>query len=122
MKKQTVMPTQIFQVAYDQGLLRVREVVLTEHGFSVRSALGNTDARHVLAENAPYDAFLIGWSATSSERKSIVSWLKQRWPTIPVIALHDPYQEPTPGADFTATYDTPAGWISTVKTVLQRKQ
>lgn len=118
----TVVPTRIFQVAYDQGLLRVREVVLAEHGFSVRSALGNTDARHVLAEDAPYDAFLIGWSATSSERKSIVSWLKQHWPTIPVIALHYPYQEPTPGADVAATYDTPQGWIGAVKTALQRKQ
>ena len=118
----TVMPQRIFQIAYDLGLLRVREVALAEQGFSVNSALGNTDARRVLAEDAPYDAFLIGWSATSSERKSIVSWLKQRWPAITVIALHDPYQEPTPGADVAATYDTPEGWIGAVKTALQRKQ
>ena len=115
------MTPRVFQVAYDQGLLRVREFTLAEHGFSVSSALGNAEARRLLAENAPFDAFMVGWSATKAERQAIVRWLKQRWPVIPVVAIHDFFQGPILEADATATHDSPEEWISAVKAVLQRK-
>jgi hypothetical protein len=95
-------------------------LVLHQHGFSVLSALGNVEARRALASDASFDAFLIGWSTTYEERRAIVGWLKQRWPTIPVIAIHDSFQRPIPGADFTSAHDTPDEWISAVKTATQQ--
>jgi hypothetical protein len=92
-----------------------REMVLTENGFAVVSALGNREARHALAGEAPFDAFLVSWSTTYEERKAIVIWLKQHWPAIPVVAIHDSFQRPIPGADVTATHDTPEEWLAAVE-------
>jgi DNA-binding NtrC family response regulator len=109
------LAARVFQVAYDQGLLTVREWALSRYGLSVTSAFGNAEARRLLAENAPFDVFVVGWSTTFQERKAIVSWLKQRWPAIPVVAIHDSFQTPIPGADVTTTHDTPEEWIAAVR-------
>lgn len=60
-------------------LLRLREMLLLHEGFTVTSVCGNAEARRLLAQEAPFDAFLIGWSTTHDEREAIVHWLKQRW-------------------------------------------
>ncbi len=79
------------------------------------SAFGNAEARRLLAENAPFDVFVVGWSTTLHERKAMVSWLKQRWRAIPVVAIHDSFQNPIQGADVTATHDTPEQWKVAVR-------
>ena len=109
------MPARVLQVGYDPGLVRVRELALAQSGFSVVSVLGNPEACRKLAETAPFDVFLIGWSTAYEDRKAIVGWMKERWPKIPVIAIHDTFRSPIPGADIAATHDTPEEWISAVE-------
>jgi DNA-binding NtrC family response regulator len=109
------MAARIFQIAYDRSLLRVRELTLVHDGFAVTSAFGNAEARRLLADDAPFDVFLIGWSTTHDERKSIVSWLKRHWPAVPVVAIHDSFEHPIPGADVTATHDTVEEWLAAIE-------
>lgn len=35
--------------------------------------------------------FLMGWSTTQNERKDVVLWLKQRGPSLPVVAVHNAF-------------------------------
>src|SRR6185312_524433 len=100
--------------------MRVREMVLVQSGYSVASASGSAEARRLLALEAPYDAFLIGWSMPFNQRKDTVLWLKQHWPNVPVVAIHNAFQSPTPGADRCATHDTPEEWIGAVKAATQK--
>jgi len=110
----------IFQIAYNEALMRVREMVLVQNGYSVASAPGSAEARRLLVLEAPYDAFLVGWSMPSNQRKDIVLWLKQHWPKVPVVAIHDAFQSPTPGADVCTAHDTPEEWIGAVKAATQK--
>ena len=41
-------------------LLHLREMLLIQNGFAVTSVCGNAEARRLLAQEAPFDAF---WSA-----------------------------------------------------------
>ena len=104
----------IFQVAYDRTLLHLRELALREGGYVVASAYGNPDSERLLADEAPFDAFLVGWSTTHDKRKAMVGWLKRRWPAIPVVAIQDSFQAPIPGADINTTHDTPEEWLAAV--------
>lgn len=106
----------IFHIGYDPMLLHLREMLLIQNGFAVTSVCGNAEARRLLAQEAPFDAFLVGWSTTYDQREAIVHWLKQRWPKIPVIAIRDWFQNAIPGADLTATHNTPEEWLVAVQT------
>lgn len=112
------MPVRVFQVAYNQQLLRVREMILQQKGFTVHSVIGNSEACRLLGEEAfgdsRFDCFIIGWSGSYEEKKSITEWIKQKWPTIPVVAIHDQFVR-IPKADITATHDTPEEWIRAVE-------
>ena len=109
------MAARVFQIAYDRTLLHVREMLLAQCGYTVASACGNSEACQLLATEAPFDAFFVSWSATHDERKAIVLWLKQHWPSVPVVAIHDSFQSPIPGADFIATHDTPQEWLAAIE-------
>ena len=114
------MAPRIFQIAYNEGLMRLREIALVQSGYSVASVSGSAEARQLLLLQAPYDAFFIGWSMPSDQRKDVVLWLKQHWPNVPVVAIHDAFQSPTPGADVCAAHDTPQEWIGAVKAATQK--
>ena len=110
----------IFHVSYDPILLRLREMLLIQKGFAVTSVCGNAEACRLLAEEAPFDAFLVGWSTTHDNREAIVLWLKQRWPKIPVIAICDWFQSAIPGADLTASHNTPEEWLAAVQSATRQ--
>jgi DNA-binding NtrC family response regulator len=110
------MPGRVFQIAWDQTLLRIREFILRQNGFAVVSVFGAAQAREQLADDAPFDVFMVGWSTSHKDRIAMVAWLKERWPKIPVVAIHDSFQRPIAGADVTATHDTPEEWLAAVVT------
>jgi DNA-binding NtrC family response regulator len=114
------MTPRIFQIAHDGDLMRLREMVLVQSGYSVTSAAGNAEVRRLLTQEAPFDAFFIGWSMTLDERKDIIVWLKQHWPSVPVVAIHNAFQSATAGADFCASHDTPEEWIGAVKAATRK--
>ena len=116
----TSQQCRIFQVGYDPMLSRLREMLLLQEGFAVTSVCGNAEARRLLAQEAAFDAFLVGWSTTHAEREAIVLWLKQRWPKIPVVAIQDWFQGAIPGADLTASHNTPEEWLAAVQTATRK--
>ncbi|MGI9101674.1 MAG: hypothetical protein ACR2IF_04430 [Terriglobales bacterium] len=105
----------IFQVAYDQSLLAIRQEMLKTAGFDVVSAQGNQAAREMLSENHAYDLIVVGWSAGDHPRRDIVTWIKQRWPQLRVIALHDTRNHPIPDADYNSASENPHEWFEAVK-------
>src|SRR5690348_8545885 len=94
--------------------MRIRELLLAQSGYSVASACGNAEARRLLAEEAPFDVFFVAWCTAYHERKAIVVWLKQHWPAVRVVAIHDSFQRSIPGADICAKHDTPDEWLGAV--------
>ncbi|HKU24764.1 MAG TPA: hypothetical protein VJQ54_04785 [Candidatus Sulfotelmatobacter sp.] len=110
----------IFHVGYDPMLLRLREMLLIQKGFAVTSVCGNAAARRLLEQEAPFDAFLVGWDTANHEREAIVHWLKQHWPKIPLIAIRDWFQNTIPGADLTASHNTPEEWLAAVQTATRK--
>lgn len=109
------MGAQVLQIAYNLALGRAREMALADFGFSVTSVIGNSEARRLLSGGAAFDVFFVGWSGTYDERCEIVSWLKERWPATPVVAIHDRLRAPIPGANVSATHDSPGQWLAAVE-------
>jgi DNA-binding response OmpR family regulator len=62
-------------------------MLLREAGYLVTTVVGS-DAGMEAAESGKFTAFIVGHLAPEPERLRLIRWLKQKFPKIPVIALH----------------------------------
>jgi hypothetical protein len=101
-------------ISYDRTLGKIRELILEQAGYTVRSVVGN-QAGMLAAETDCFDIFIVGNTARREVREQMAGWLKQRFPSTPVIALKRwEYESPITEADcVTATVD-PAEWLKIV--------
>jgi len=107
----------VFQIAYDEILLITRAELLRNRGYDVSSALGNHDARRVLAKGGKYRVFLIGHAAPQVERQEMAQWLKSNFPEAKILALNAPEIGRLPEADFNFVLNGPEEWLATVGAV-----
>ena len=109
----------IVQVAYEASLLKTRERLLSANGFDVKSALGSKELKQIPREHfLAAAALLVGHATDTEEREHIVSWAKQNYPDLPVVALRkSTTSEPIRGADVTADREDPSQWLEAIKKV-----
>jgi hypothetical protein len=108
----------VFQIAYDGKLLSTRAGVLRAQGYKVISVLGNETAKAVLGYGREYDLFIIGHAASRKVRVEMVTWLKERYPKAPILALNPPDCVRLDGADYNAKQNGPDAWLPVVTTAL----
>jgi hypothetical protein len=105
----------IFQIAYDEQLMATRAEVLKAHGFAIISVLGNEAAKAALATPRYYSLFLLGHAAGPKARTEMADWLKEKYPSVPILALNPPYQQQLEPADYNVVLNGPEEWLFVVE-------
>jgi len=114
-------PHRILQVAYYEGLLRTRATMLQRAGYTVVSVLGSEARIIVPRVISASDLVLIGFSGPYADRASLVRWLKQEYPRLPLVALQARLSERFPEADCVTLSEDPEVWLGAVAGCLARK-
>ena len=109
------MSTHILHVAYDQGLLETRTLMLKSRGDRLTSLRGNQAAMSLSPESlAQFDAAVIGFSSTHAVRSTLLQWFKSNSPSLPVIVLQFHHFEKFPQADCVTLSEDPVAWLNAV--------
>ncbi len=111
----------IFHISYYDSLLRTRQALLERDGYSVSSVLGNEQAKSIAPELLPQmDAVVLGFSGDYTQRATILHWLKEHYPSVPIVALQANGAERFPEADYATLAEDPEVWLATVARCLHR--
>ena len=101
----------MFQIAYDQALLFTRAELLKSRGYHVESALGNDDAKQHLAGSSGFELFIVGHAADRRTREEMAAWIRERFPSVRILALNPPHQPELANADYNIRQDGPEVWL-----------
>jgi hypothetical protein len=83
------LPKIIIQIAYSATNLDERAHTLKDQGHEVISMLGNSDALRQRDQFEHADVVVLGHAADLTVRKKMVLWLKQNYPGLRIVALHN---------------------------------
>jgi len=103
----------IFQISYDEEAGVRRAELLKSGGYGVISVLGNEAAKVLLSSIQHYDLFIVGPAAPEERRREMVDWLKEKYPTLKILALN-PLHQQLANADYNARADGPENWLPLV--------
>lgn len=108
----------IFQIGYTHSLTLTREMLLRQRGYEVFSVEGTHEAKRHLAscDDGRYRLIIIGHAASATERRELISWLRERFPKVKILALNPPH-DGTTGADFDVLLNGPETWLRIVDRV-----
>jgi hypothetical protein len=95
----------IGQVAYDYAKGRTRTHALREQDYEVVTVVGNDAAKLVLDLSPNWSLFIIGEGPANDVRGEMASWLKERFPGVPILALNPPSAPVLDGADYNISHD-----------------
>ena len=95
----------VCQVAYDPIKAKARTRTLRANAYEVVTVMGNESAKLVLDLCDGWSAFIVADSASQNVRQEMVSWLKSKFPAIPVVALNPATAPMLPGADYNVRHD-----------------
>src|SRR5690348_14221583 len=109
----------VCQISYDSQLGSERAAVLRRSGYEVISVYGNEAARVILSTTEqPCHAFIVGHGASQEQRREMLLWLKERFPTSRVIVMNGPGISPLPGADYNVKLNGPENLLPVIETAL----
>jgi hypothetical protein len=109
---------QVFQIGYHEGLLITRAELLKRRGYSVRSALGNDEAKRTIDKGGIYHLFIVGHAAKKKTRQEMVDWLKANFPGPKILALNPPDEMNVNGADYNILLNGPEEWLAAVTSAI----
>lgn len=109
----------VFQVAYDERLLKERAELLRGRGYEVVSVMGNERAKAVLGLPERVDLFIVGHGGPEETRREMVEWLKRSYAKTPILALNPPEYQELAGANYNVELDKPEAWLSMVDAALE---
>jgi DNA-binding NtrC family response regulator len=89
----------ILSVSYDQSLLYTRHSILEQHGHSVVSAFGFTQALKCCEEAKDFSIFILGHSIPRQDKEALIAAFRAHCPGT-VVALKRVNESPVAGADF----------------------
>ncbi len=111
----------VVAISYDTRLAVVRAEALRLCGYDVTSIIGNQAAKAVLGLRQPCDLFLVGPAAPEKIRTGMVSWLKEQYPGLPILALNEPTITSMTGADYNVEFSGAGSWLAALARLLPRK-
>jgi len=103
--------TRVFQIGYRKNLVFWRSHILKLKGYEVSSVVGNEAAILALIDLPKHDVFIIGHEAPEQTRRDMVQWLRAKYPTTKILALHPPEYQPLLGVDHNALEHDPDEWL-----------
>jgi|SRR5579871_495923 len=111
----------ILSVSYDESLLKTRQLILEQSGYSVVSALGFTDAMKQCREGLDFDLFVLGHSIPLRDKQALVEAFRVNSRAV-VVALKRAGEDlASTGADFQADPSDPAGMLQLISNIIQAR-
>src|SRR5215469_15646294 len=107
------------QIGYDHEMARERTDRLRAKGYDVVTVIGNEAAKLVLDLSQSWSFFIIGDAAPKERREEMASWLKAKFPAVPILALNPPTAVVLPGADYNVEHNDQL-WLPLVVRALER--
>jgi DNA-binding response OmpR family regulator len=115
------MAAKVLSISYDEPLLKTREMILTQAGYEVTSALGFPEALKYCNERA-YDLVIMGQSIPRRDKQSMLEKVR-RFDGVPVLAFRLHGEEPMLGVDYSIeNSEGPAALLSTIKKAVSAKR
>ena len=113
------MPKQILTISYDENLLKTRELLLKGEGFTVKSALGFTEALRACQNAAEFDLVILGHTIPHSDKVSLLSHVRKSC-SAPVLSIVRHSEERLQGVDaYVSSQDGPKAFLDAVKRAVQ---
>jgi DNA-binding response OmpR family regulator len=107
----------ILHIIYDRAAGGVRHELLTGAGFDVVTVNDNFEAKEACEQNR-FKAIIVGYGSPLPERKSMVDWLRNHCPGVPIISLHSPRFLPVREADYSIDGTNTAAVVTTLRNVV----
>ncbi len=102
-------------VSWNPSLASTREMLLTQAGYTVISALGEEEAASRCGAKA--DLLVLGHSVPQNEKQAVIKCFRQHCQA-PVLSLLRPGQAKLPEADFAVEAFNPADFVQAVQNIL----
>jgi DNA-binding response OmpR family regulator len=113
--KTEVFSPHILCVSWDPALARTREILLTEHGYTVTSALGLEESRERCKTKA--HLLLLGHSVPRIEKQHILDCFRQ-FNNAPTLSLVAPGQQKLPDVDYAVETFNPEQLVTTIREIV----
>jgi DNA-binding response OmpR family regulator len=110
------MPTAktVLCVSWIPSLATTREMLLTQAGYKVITAIGMDQA---VSRRAEADLLVLGHSLPRDEKQALIQWFKE-YSDSPILSLLKPLQDKLPGADVGVEAFNPGDFIRAVQGIL----
>ncbi len=108
-------PKNVLCVSWIPSLATTREMLLTQAGYTVISALGKEEA--VSKWDAKADLIILGHSLPRDEKLALIEWFREH-SKVPILSLLKSGQEKLPGADVGVEAFSPAEVVRAVEKIL----
>ena len=109
------LPKSVLCVSWSPSLASTREMLLTQAGYTVISALGEEEAASRCGAKAAL--LVLGHSVPRNEKQAVIKCFRQHCQA-PVLSLLRPGQAKLPEADFAVEAFNPADFVQAVQTIL----
>jgi hypothetical protein len=109
------MAKSVLVISWHQNLAKTRQMLLSQAGYVVTSAVGRTEA--ALGCRGGADLLVLGHSVPASEKKEVIACYRQ-YSTGPVLSLLRSDQHKLPDADFGVEASDPAEVVQVVRKIL----
>lgn len=113
------MAKSVLLVSWNQSVARTREMLLSEAGYSVTSAVGRDQAASCCRSRA--DLLILGHSVPVSEKKQVIACFRQ-FSGGPVPSLLRSHEQKLPEADFAVEAFDPMEVVQVVRDILQHQR
>jgi DNA-binding response OmpR family regulator len=108
-------PKSVLCVSWIPSLASTREMLLTEAGYLVISALGKEEA--VLKSDGKADLLVLGHSLPREDKQELIQWFREQSKS-PILSLLKPGQDKLSGADVGVEAFKPGDFVRAVQTIL----
>ncbi len=108
-------PKKVLCVSWIPGLALTRELLLTQAGYQVISAVGKEEA--MSKRDVKADLLVLGHSLPRDEKLALTQWFKE-YSKSPILSLLKPGQDKLPGADVGVEALSPGDFIRAVQKIL----
>ena len=109
------MPKSVLCVSWNPSLARTRQMLLTQAGYSVLSALGEEEAALRCRDEA--DLLVLGHSVPRDKKQEVIKCFRKH-SQAPILSLLRPGQDKLPEADFAVEAFNPVEFVQAVQTIL----
>ena len=109
------MPKSVLCVSWNPSLASTRQMLLTQAGYRVISALGEKEAASRCRDEA--DLLVLGHSVPRDKKKEVIKCFRQH-SQAPILSLLRPGQDKLPETDFAVEAFNPVEFVQAVQAIL----